>query len=97
MTNINELKENDFIAFPYNYGIHQGEGGEIVVDCISKIQNDKVLVHFLYGYKSEAEWVNKSDILAIGNMKGKSELKGWTGKFDILKPSHPLIKKSLKS
>ena len=96
MKKVNELKEGDYIDFKWDYGLHQGEGGDIIVDNITSIHDDRILVHFLYGYKSEAEWVNKDDVLAIGNMEGKDGLKGWTGKFDILKPNHPLIIRDLK-
>jgi hypothetical protein len=57
------------------------------------MDDTQVLCHFLYGYKSEAEWINKEDILAIGNPNGTHRIKGWRGYFDILKPDHPLILK----
>lgn len=96
MKNVNELKAGDYIAFKWDHGFHQAEGGDIIVDNITTVDDKQVLVHFLYGYKSEAEWVNKEDILAIGNMEGKDGLIGWTGKFDIIKPNHPLIARYLK-
>ena len=96
MKKVNDLKEGDYIAFKWEYGVNQGEGGDIVVTDITKVYDDQVLVHFLDGYKSESEFVKKEDILAIGNMDGNDGIKGWTGKFDILKPDHPLIVKNLK-
>ena len=75
MKNIDDLTTDDYIAFGFNY--NGGEPNEIIVDKISSIQKDKVLVHFLYGHKSLAEYVNKNDIIAIGNLKdGKHKIKG---------------------
>lgn len=83
------LKPGDYIAFVWKYGTF---GEEIVVDNITEVYDNDVLVHFLYGYKSEAEFVKKEDIIAIGNPNGTGKIKGWTGNFDILKPDHPLLK-----
>lgn len=96
MKNVNDLKEGDFIAFQWMYGLNLEGDGDIVVTNITKVYEKEFLVHFLYGYKSESEVVKKDDVLAIGNMDGKSGLKGWTGKFDILNPNHSLIVRDLK-
>lgn len=82
---IKDLKIGDYIAFEWSYGV---SGKEI----ITMVKPDEVLVHFLYGYKSEAQWVKKKDIIAIGNPKGKGKIKGWTGKFNIVLPDHELLK-----
>ena len=87
---LSNIKEGDCIAFQWNYGIF---GKEIIVDNITCVDGDQVLVHFLYGYKSEAEWVKKSDIIAVGDMSAKGEIKGWSGKFNILLPEHELLSK----
>ena len=67
------LKTGDYIAFEWNYGV---SGKEIIVDSITMVKPDEVLVHFLYGYKSEAQWVKKKDIIAVGDPKGKGKIKG---------------------
>lgn len=87
--NTDNLKEGDYIAFPWKYG---NGGDEIIVTNITAVYDDSVLVHFLYGYKSESEFVPKKDIIAIGDIKkGKHKIKGWSGKFHLLKPKHPLL------
>jgi len=96
MISLDNLKEGDYIAFQWMHGLNFDGDGDIIVTNITKVYEDEVLVHFLYGCKSESDFIKKSDILAIGNMKGNHEIKGWTGKFDILKPNHSLIIKDLK-
>lgn len=91
MIDINDLKpEEHYIAFEWKYGVSAPDG-EIVVAQITAVYPERILVHFLYGYKSEAEFVEKPKILAIGNQSGTHRLKGWGGNFDILQPEHPLI------
>jgi len=85
---LSNLSEGDYIAFQWDYG---GLGKEIIVDSITSISENSVLVHFLYGYKSEAEWVNKKDIIAVGDMSATSKIKGWSGNFNILQPNHELL------
>ena len=87
---LSNLKKGDYIAFQWDYGIF---GKEIIVDSITCVEDDKVLVHFLYGHKSEAEWVKKSDIIAVGDKSCNGRIKGWTGFFDILLPNHELLSK----
>ncbi len=87
MKSIDELAKGDYIAFGFNY--NGGEPTELIVSNITQIYKDKksiiqVLVHFLYGYKSLAEFVKRENIWAIGNPKGTGKIKGWTGKYDIL-------------
>jgi hypothetical protein len=83
MKSISDLAKGNYIAFGFNY--HGGKPNEIIVDNITNVDGDKVLVHFLYGYKSLGEYVNKKDILAIGNNEtGEGKIKGWSGKYDIL-------------
>ena len=44
---LSNIKEGDYIAFQLNYGIF---GNEIIVDNITCVDGDQVLVHFLYGH-----------------------------------------------
>ena len=84
MRTFDSLKEGDYVAFGFNYD--GGEPNEIIVDQITSVYEDKVLVHFLYGVKGLSEFVNKEKILAVGNEEsGEGRIKGWTGKYDILK------------
>jgi hypothetical protein len=82
MKKVSDLKEGDFIAFGFNY--HGGEPTEIQVTNITKVYEDRVLVHFLYGHHSLGEFIKNEDIIAIGNPEGETKIKGWTGKFDLL-------------
>jgi len=85
---IAQLKQGDYIAFQWNYGIF---GKEIIVNNITCIRGNDVLVHFLYGYKSEAEWVSKDKIIAIGDPSASGKIKGWSGNFNIILPEHELL------
>ena len=85
-----EFKEGQFVGFGFNYNGDKHD--EIIVDRITMVMDDKVLVHFMYGYKSLGEWINKDDIIAIGDSKSSGKINGWTGNFNILKPEHPLLK-----
>jgi hypothetical protein len=87
MRSIDELAKGDYIAFGFNY--NGGQPNEIIVENITEVYKNKetveqVLVHFLYGYKSLAEFVKRDNILAIGNPQGKGVIKDWTGTYDIL-------------
>ncbi|MCC6198632.1 hypothetical protein IT401_00210 [Candidatus Nomurabacteria bacterium] len=65
-----------------------------IVEKPTKIEKDKVLFHFLVGYKSEGEWIKKEEILAVGdNTTGTVQVKGWSGKYQILNST--LFKKYL--
>lgn len=85
-----DLKAGMHIAFGFSY--NGGDPSEIIVDNITSVQEETVLVHFLYGHHSLAEYVKKEDVIAIGNPKGEGKIKGWNGKFDILKPDSELLK-----
>ena len=88
----NNFTEADHIAFGFNY--NGGKPTEIIVDKISGVfESGKLLmVHFLYGYKSLSEMVKPEDVLAIGNEKGEWTIRGWSGRYDVFQPEHPLIK-----
>lgn len=84
MKTIEDLTEGDYIAFGFNY--NGGEPNEIIVDNLTKIYENEVLVHFLYGHHSLSEFVKKEDILAIGNSGAKGIIPGWSGTYYILNP-----------
>ncbi len=86
MKNISDLKEGDYIAFGFNY--NGGEPNDIIVSNITSKHENCFLVHFSYGHQSLSEFVKPENIFAIGNNEnGISKIKGWTGKFDIIKES----------
>jgi len=81
MKSVENLTEGDYIAFGINS--NGGEPNEIIVDCVSKVLEDRALIYFM-GVTLRYE-VKKENILAIGNNKsGEGKLKGWSGKYDIL-------------
>jgi len=82
MKSVDNLTRGDYIAFGFNY--NGGEPNEIIVDNISFVENNYVIVHFMYGLKSLSEAVKKDKVLAIGNEEGKGEISGWEGNYDIL-------------
>lgn len=83
MKTVDSLTKGDYIAFGFNY--HGGEPNEIIVDNITQVYEDKVLVHFIRGWTSLAEFVKKDKILAIRNSEtGEGTIEGWSGKYDII-------------
>ncbi len=95
MKKVSELKCGDSIAFGYNY--NGGEPKEIVVSMITYLHEGGFIVHFLYGYKSLSEFIKYDDVLAIGNPDGKTKLKGWGGRYDLIKPENSLIREHAES
>lgn len=89
MKTLQSLEINDYIAFEWEYG---PLGKEIIVDKVSSIHGNKVLVHFLYGLRGEAEYVDLDKIIAIGDPSANGKIKGWSGNFNILIPTHELLK-----
>ncbi len=89
MKKVNELKSGDYIAFGFNY--HGGNPEEIVVTNITSLHEGGFIVHFLYGHKSLSEFIKYADVLAIGNPEGKTKIRGWSGRFDLINSEHPLI------
>jgi len=89
MKTIENLKSGDYIAFGFNY--NGGEPNEIMVSNITSVSEYGILVHFMYGHHSLAEYVKKENIIAIGNTEGKSKINGWNGNFDAVNPNHKLI------
>lgn len=90
MKKVEDLKEGDYIAFGFNY--NGGEPDEIIVSNITSVKGSQVLSHFLYGHHSLGEFIQKSDIIAIGNPEGEGKIRGYRNKFDILIPQHNLLK-----
>ena len=91
---LDDLKSGDYIAFGFNY--NGGEPNDIIIDNITSVYDDRVLVHFLYGYKSMAEFILKKDIIAIGDLEnGESKIPHCSGKFNILLPDHPLLNEKI--
>lgn len=84
-----EIKLGDYIAFGFNY--NGGVPDTLIVDRVSAITTDEVLVHFMYGYKSMAEYIKISDIIAIVDENGKDHITGYSSRFTLLKPNHYLI------
>ena len=84
MKTLEKLQKGIYIAFGFNY--NGGEPNEVIINNITEVYKDSVLVHFIYnGYKSLSEIIKKKDILAIRDEKhGTEEIKGWTGKYIIL-------------
>jgi hypothetical protein len=98
MVNALELNTDTFIAFPYSYD-NDPNDLSIEVARITKVypEDQKVLVHFLYGYKSMGEFIPYTDIVAIGDhVNGTHGIKGWSGKFRLILPENETLKQNLK-
>jgi hypothetical protein len=76
---VKSLKAGDYVGFRWDYGFRKGD---IIVDNITWIAaNGQILVHFLYGYKSESEYVKPQDIILIGDHSADTAIRGWGGKY----------------
>lgn len=65
--------------------VHGPLGECAIVETPTKITEEELLFHFLLGLKSEAEYVKKENILAVGDYEnGTVEILGWSGKYTIL-------------
>lgn len=96
MKDVNKLTTKDYIAFVYSY-FHTKDDREIIVSQISQVTDDgRFLVFFLWGHHSCSEFIKKEEVVAIGNMEGDAGIKGWTGKFDLIKPDNEVLKENLK-
>jgi aspartate carbamoyltransferase regulatory subunit len=80
-----ELKVGTYIAFIWPFG------DDIVISDILNIRNDEMLVCFMYGLRSESEWVKRKDIVAIGDSSATGKIKGWRGNFNIIQPNHKIF------
>jgi hypothetical protein len=91
-----KIDEDSHIAFGFNY--NGGEHDEIIVSNITSIRKENgirtFLCHFLYGHHSLSEFIKEQDVLAIGHEDGV-KLRGWRGKFKILKETE-LLKQNLE-
>lgn len=92
MKNLNQLQEGDYIVFAWFYNDPKEE--EIWVARATCVYTDKVLVHFLYGYKSVAEFIKNEDVIAIGDKNATGKIKNWSGNYNILQPQHRLLNQS---
>lgn len=95
MKKVSDLTVGDYIAFAFSY--RSNEPKEIIVSNITSVGKGSVLVHFLYGHHSLAEYIKFEDILAIGSVEGNSIIHGWSGRYDIINSEHPLIKENAKT
>ena len=85
MKSLDNLEKGDYIAFAFKFNGDCSK--EIIVDNITEIYKNKVLVHFVYGHRSLSEYIKKKDILAIGdNENSNAKIPGWSGKYFILHP-----------
>ena len=71
------ISESMHLVFEVNYG---NELMTIVGQPTEKI-NDKLLFHFLVGYKSEAEWIAPEKIKGIGYPSGSDKISGWSSNY----------------
>lgn len=92
---IDNLQVGDYIAFGFDY--NGGYPKEIIVDKISFVHTDSVVVHFMYGTRAMSERVMKKDIIAIGAYDAKDTIPGWGGYYHILNPHHKLLKSRQKA
>lgn len=81
----NQIEINDEVIFrikPYYYGslseYHDG--------TVTAIYEEGVMVHYLYGYKSEADIVKWQDLMIIGDKENGEPFKisGYSGRGRIL-------------
>lgn len=70
----------------YMFIFAHGPLGECaIVETPTTITEEELLFHFLLGWKSEAEYVKKENIIAVGDYEnGTVEILGWSGKYTIL-------------
>lgn len=76
---IHEFSMENSYMFYFKYG------PETIVAQPTSIHGDEILFHFLRGHKSEAEFVKKEEIVAVGDVKnGTVGILGWSGRYRIL-------------
>ncbi|MBG9693196.1 hypothetical protein ACOMCU_01380 [Lysinibacillus sp. UGB7] len=84
-SNQNQIKINDEVIFrikPYYYGAL----GEYHDGIVTAIYENGVLVHYLYGYKSESDIVKWGDIMIVGDKENGEYFRicGYSGRGRIL-------------
>ena len=94
MKNVNELQKGDIIAFKYDSNRFI-EASEITsVHYNENYKENMYLCHWAMGWKSCAEYIRASEVIAVGNPEGESKLFGWNGMWDLILPEHDLIKEN---
>ncbi|RJQ29123.1 hypothetical protein C4565_02565 [Candidatus Parcubacteria bacterium] len=81
-TGAHVFNHQNYYMFGFNY--NGGTPDEVIVEKPTSIDEEKILFHFLHGYKSVGEYINKEDIVAVGEEDGAFEVAGWTGRYTIL-------------
>ena len=80
----NEIKLNDEVIFrikPY----YQSALSTYQDGTVTGIYANGVMIHYLYGYKSEADIVNWEDIMIVGDKHGEYfKIRGYSGRGRIL-------------
>jgi len=71
-------------SYMFGFNYNGGAPDEVIVKTPTSIDDDKILFHFLHGYKSVGEYVKKENIVAFGDEDGAFEVEGWTGRYTIL-------------
>lgn len=85
MQNIKEqIKINDEVIFkikPYYDSLSELHDG-----IVTGIYEDGVMIHYLYGYKSEADTVKWEDLMIIGDKENGEyfKIRGYSGRGRIL-------------
>lgn len=89
------IELTDHIAFGFNY--NGGKHDTIIVSNITSISKFGILCHFMYGHHSLAEYIKPEEVLAVGdNENGTISIKGWGGKYRVLKSDSELLKENTK-
>lgn len=78
----------------YLFVVKLGSDYEVVVAKPTLVNDTEILFHFSIGWKSEGEFINKSDILGVGSEYGTTEIRGWSGKYRII--NQPLFDQYVK-
>lgn len=71
------INQNMYLVFE----IENGEEKQIIVEKPTEKINDKLLFHFLLGYKSEAEFIAPDKIIGIGYPNGSDKIAGWSSNY----------------
>lgn len=83
LSNGYKLSTGNFVAFKDPYYKNNTEVGEIVW-----LDESRMSVIFLSGFKSEVRDLNREDVIAYvdeKNVKQKISIEGWNGFFEVLK------------
>lgn len=82
-----------FYMFGFDY--NGGTPKEVIVARPTTINDNDILFHFMYGHHSMAEYVEKKNILAVGDDSGQVQIRGWTGRYKVI--NQPLFDKYVAS